>query len=341
MRKLSALCFLLLISSFAITAKADQTFSDSAVWLSSLTGSDFLTSDYSSLDSLGIADEVVGPLAQTWGNVDFIDSGNPQGGELGFPVVGREGADTIGIVFPPNVCTVLNVDPAAGVLEGFGFNYQVFDAATVAIFDENGIQLGAPFDLNVSTGPDLDFFGWTNCSGTVVSRIEVCGISPFNVFVGGEFSFNPVASDPTCQDQLQSVIDTLNVIRSSASADDQYWIDWAIADLTCAQDSVYWETEDRLSDYGTGFFELVFWATYDLECVADESLVLSSLDAIQELLGCVVENEIEFAQSNGSNSNLIAYAEFFEYYADAYSNAGLYLHAVILHFYAWLFANAA
>ena len=60
---------------------------------------------------------------------------------------------------------------------------------------------------------------------------------------------------------------------------------------------------------------------------------------IQDLLSCVVDAEIDFALQNPDvNSNLLEYAEFFENYADQFADAEFYLQAVLLHFYAWVFA---
>ena len=146
----------------------------------------------------------------------------------------------------------------------------------------------------------------------------------------------------TCQSQLQDVIDALVVKLDSASENDRYWIENAIYELECAQNPYFWETEDRLSDLGSVFFGHNFYATYFLQCVADQDLVEDCLIRVQDLLGCVVEAEVAFAiQNPDASTNLLAYAEEFEAYADAFADAELYLSAVLLHFYAWLFANNA
>ena len=303
--------------------------------------------DYSSLSSFeGLP--VVDPVPQSFGDISSIDSENAADADPNvddFVSAAVVGGVAIGMTFPRNKCLVFNVDSGAGDLEGFGFNYG-FDGVdgdfTVTIFDSsnNVVDTIAPTVASAVSGAD-PFVGWNNCNGADVARIELCSTASQNLVLGGSFSFNAPAADPTCQDMLQDLIDDLNDILPNASADDQFWIEWAITDLTSAQDPTFWDTEDRLSDYGTGFFSDVFWATYDLECVCDEVLVEGSLIGIQDLLGCVVDNEIEYALENNANQNLIAYAEFFESYAEAYSEAGMYLQAVILHFYAWLLANCS
>jgi len=194
------------------------------------------------------------------------------------------------------------------------------------------------------------FFGWTNTSGQEVVGVELKSldtepgeVEALGVYSIG-FSFGEVCdtTSSSCQDQLQDILDALTVKLDSASENDRFWIENAIYELECAQNPALWETEDRLSNHGCVFFGHNFYATYFLECVAEDDLVEDCLISIQDLLGCVVDAEIAYALMNpDANSNLVAYAEYFEDYADAFAEAEMYLNAVILHFYAWLFANNA
>ena len=344
MTRFSALCLFSLLTIFAGATSADQTFTDEAAFQSSLTGAQVQV-DYSALSGLGPIDEVVGPLSQPFGSLDFGASGfADSSGELPQVVPGfaPDLTTPIGLLFDGSNCVQFNIDASNGPLEGFGVfaagplgvDITVYDGATV---------VASLAGVGTNATPEDTFFGWTNCNGASVTSIEVCSSdsTPFNAVIGGTLSFSPVSNEePSCQAQLQSIIDGLMAL--SASEQDQYWIDYAISDLTCAQDSIYWADENLLSDHGTGFFGNVFWATYSLECVADGALVSESLIEIQDLLSCVVEAEIAFALENpDANNYLLEYAQYFEDYANQFADAEFYLQAVLLHFYAWLFAHFA
>ena len=343
MKKLTLIHFVLL-ALLTVPASADQTFQDEAAWQAALT-SDPSDQFDTSFDNVVIDDntlEVELPFAQPWGFIDSTSSGLATATGLG--VAGVEGFD--GLAFDSDVCVRLNIDTSLGPLEGFSLLLGSSASIDVLIFD--GDTLVDSFEGLAQADDDTpgiseEFFGWINCSNTNVTSIEICPTAqtPANVVFPMTFAFNAVAPEPSCQDLLQGVIDDLESILPLASSSDAYWIEAAIYDLTCAQDPTFWTDGNRLSDYGTGFFNKVFWATYALENVYDSQLVEGLLIDIQDLLGCVVDNEIEFAIQTGANDNLIEYANFFESFADAYSDAGLYLHAVLLHFYAWLFAANA
>lgn len=345
MKQITALCF---VTLFVVShAHANQeVFSDRAAYEAALTGT-VSVSDYSALNVLGDLEEVAGPVDQPWGSITF--SASPFGGTnsiIPFPVPARdvsgaapEDRETSGISFPADTCLSLNLDTANnGPFEGFAFERAAFGTTvTVTLFDSNDNQIGVP----IAIPTDQDFFGLI-CSGMDVSRIEYCGDADFaNFYVADSFSFNPISDEGelTSQEKLQETIDDLTALLSVASQDDQFWIESALFDLTCAQDPTFFATENRLSEFGTGFFNRVFWATYALECVSDGELVSGSLIQIQDLLSCVVDAEIDFALENpDANDCLLEYANFFEDYANQFADAEFYLQAVLLHFYAWVFA---
>ena len=259
-----------------------------------------------------------------------------------------------GVVFTP--------DPELGNIEGFCLEHTFSINACITIFDGDTVidtVLPPVFGvdpLDVGTGPVFDqeaetaVICWANTGGANVTRIEVTAFNavdaPFIdgtiLLTGSKFVFGDGSTEPTCQDQLQDLIDALNVKLDLATSYDRDWIELAIYELEWAQSPELWETSDRLSDLGTLFFGHNFHATYFLQCVSDQSLVDDCLVNIQDLLGCVVDAEIEFALENPDvRTNLLAYAEYFESFADAFADAELYLQAVLLHFYAWLFANNA
>ena len=323
-----------------------QVFTDEAEWEAALCGevvSDELnfgqvTNNFTELDQT---------LATAWGAFD-IASNDVGFGNAGFNF-DASGNDN-GLAIDPNFDAALIPNPALGEVEGFSFGYATSGATVcVTLEDATVVEVVVPV---VTGDPTVrEFVGWVNNTG-----LEVVGITakadeepsvdalPGLAFFEISLSFkNEVVPAPvTCQSQLQDVIDALVVKLDSASENDRYWIEYAIYELECAHNPYFWETEDRLSDLGSVFFGHNFYATYFLQCVADQDLVEDCLVRVQDLLGCVVEAEVAFAiQNPDASTNLLAYAEEFEAYADAFADAELYLSAVLLHFYAWLFANNA
>lgn len=270
--------------------------------------------------------------------------------EIGEPFTGNFGVNLDGdnLILVPDT-------PAALVFDGT----QNVEGVAVTYFGSEGqlcITLADGTTVVETIPPTTDpndftpqFFGWTNTTGQEVTAVSIkaTNTSPDDseaiALSSIGFSFGEICDTaPTCQDQLQDIIDNLFVKLDSASPSDQVWIEEAIYRLGCAQDPALWVSENRLSDYGTVFFGHNFYATYFLECVYDDDLVEDCLINIQGLLGCVVDAEIDYALENpDANSNLLAYAECFEEYAEAFADAELYLNAVLLHFYAWLFASNA
>lgn len=377
MRRNTSQISVALVACFAAFAFADGdtnlTFTDLAEFNSNLTGQTIAAdTSFALLPPLmgGLGNDffaVGGDTPQAFGSFNFVDGapfvGNPgifenRTGVVNFPPTDfSNGEPSVGILVYENPHFVINIDRSNGELEGFSFEYAGPSDSTAKLLDEDGntleeILLPASDPIAGFGGIPADF-GWLNCTGLEVATIQICvedGIedegSGSRIIRFNEFNFSFVDSfetpEPTCLDLIQGVIDELGVIRELASPTDQQFIDLAIYDLIAAQDPIFFDTPDLLSDYGTGFFDNVFWATYFLEYVYEDDLVEGSLIAIQDVLSCVVENEIEFALENPeASSNLIAYAEYFEAFADAYAEEGLYLQAVLLHFYAWLFSNFA
>ena len=252
--------------------------------------------------------------------------------------------------FEGATATTIDLDPASGDVEGFCFEYigaadfciTVFDGDTVVdtilapdllTADQQLPLFIDPIDPTVETA----VICWSSSSQANVTRVELKGAA---FLANAKLAFGDF--EPTCQDLLQDVIDALIVKRELANPYDQVWIDEAIFELELAQSPDLWATGNRLSDYGEIFFGHNFYATYYLQCVSDQYLVDDCLVGVQDLLGCVVDAEIEFAMENpDARSNLLYYAEYFEHFADAFADAEFYLEAVLLYFYAWLFANHA
>ncbi len=324
---------------------AQETFTDPAEWRDAICDATFVGGEF-------IRDEFAdGPFFDLAAN-QTLDWGSigTTGESIGlFPTpIGQAAPDVC--IFPLiDQDLIFTPDPAAGNVAGFCFQYT--GPALITIYDGSNVidtimSPPLPFD---STDPFL-MICWSNSNQANVTRIELTRGDPTTSpnalsICGAEFAFGDgcdADSDPTCQDRLQGIIDGLYGKLDSASGYDLDWIEAAIYELECAQDPVLWETENRLSDYGTLFFQKNFYATYYLECVSDNALVEDCLIGIQDLLGCVVDAEIDYALENPDvDTNLLAYAEYFEEYADAFADSEMYLNAVLLHFYAWLFANHA
>ena len=200
-----------------------------------------------------------------------------------------------------------------------------------------------PSGFSVDIGTTAEFSDFALIDGPLIgSDFVVQGVGPSDAVRSSQNTISVGSPEPTNREKLDNIILQLEDLLPTASINDQYWIEWAICDFVDAQNPDYFATEDRLSDQGTCFFSAVFWATYSLECVADDALVSDSLIAVDDMLACFVEAEIEFALENPDvNTNLLAYAEFFESFAEAFAEVELYIQAVLLHFYAWWFANNA
>ena len=322
-----------------------QVFTDEAEWEAALCGE--LFSDELEFgqpeDSFSVLDAT---LSTTWGALDVASSG--AGGF--FVGVNEPEVNDTAIFIDPMLDVALIPNPALGFVEGFSFGYAT-SGATFCVTLEDGTVVEEVIPVEAGDSDVREFIGWTNNTGLRVVGITVKiegdaddddGFVFFDVNLSFKDEVVPTPAPVTCQSQLQDVIDALVVKLDSASENDRYWIENAIYELECAQNPYFWETEDRLSDLGSVFFGHNFYATYFLQCVADQDLVEDCLIRVQDLLGCVVEAEVAFAiQNPDASTNLLAYAEEFEAYADAFADAELYLSAVLLHFYAWLFANNA
>lgn len=322
-----------------------DTFSDANSWIAATTGDNCIPSDYISgfpdapSDGDGFAALPGGAdavLTHSWGTQSFTPTGNPGTNTYGAEF---EAGVPTGVVADSESCLVLEPNLANGEITGFAFDLATTGPdLTISILDGATV-----IETYVVAQTNNAFFGWTNTAGASVTSIEICPSDNTAAYIisNTELCFVDSGAE-TCQDKLQQLIDALTADLSTADSQDQQWILCAIAELESAQDAQFWFSGDRLSDDGCGFFNRVFYATYYLECVCDESLVEDDLDAIQVLLGCVVDAEIEYALSHPDvQCNLVLYAEYFEYYADQFADAGCYLRAVILHFYAWLFASHA
>ena len=289
------------------------------------------------------------------GNILVLGNDLPSGGGGGFgPDVDFGDSFAVTGLFlgsDGSTATTIDLDPTSGDVEGFCFEYSGAVDFCITVFDGDTVvdtilapdllladgEFPSLFDLTDPTNTETAVICWSNSSQANVTRVELKGVL---VLTEAKFAFGDFA--PTCQDLLQDVIDALIVKRELANPYDQVWIDEAILELELAQSPGLWETGNLLSDYGKIFFGHNFYATYYLQCVSDQYLVADCLVGIQDLLGCVVDAEIDFALENPDvRSNLLDYAEYFESFADAFADAELYLEAVLLYFYAWLFANHA
>jgi len=344
MRRTSILNSIAGIFLFAVFAavpnlvSAQTTFTNEAEWLASLCG-EVVNEEFDfGQQNLGLLDVV---LTTAWGEFDYSAQGITNNSGIAIPQA--DGTVDLGL-FADSRPAELVIDPALGTVEGISFGYAAPGGATLIAELADGTlvtEMLPPTPANVT---EREFFGWFNTTGQDVVGATIQSNPEEVIFIYGiGFSFGELKDpSPSCQDQLQGIIDALRGKLASASAGDQVWIEEAIYELESAQDPQLWATEDRLSDFGCYFFGNNFYATYYLQCAYDQELVADCLVSIQDLLGCVVDAEIAFALENPDvDSNLLEYAEFFEEYADAFSDAEFYLQAVILHFYAWLFANNA
>ena len=361
---------------FTSVLSAQQTFDNQADWEAAICGSvvggdidfDSLVEESTSPFFPGTSISVFGPmLSQEWGTlsnpvgflnirdeVDLLPTGclavSQQITEA-FRELAETGElpDIILEDLPPQEVLTLTPDTTQGDVEGFCIEL-ITDDVAVNIFDGDTLV-----DTFTASGEAVTPDGflvpnagettcWLNTNQANVTRIELVRLGSIDI-CSASFSFKEdfvVDAEPSCQDQLQGVIDALRVKLDSAVGYDIDWIAAAIYELESAQDPLLWASEDLLSDLGTVFFQHNFYATFYLESVEDEALVQSCLIGIQDLLGCTVDAEVEYALENPDvNTNLLAYATFFESYADSFADYEMYLNAVILHFYAWVFASNA
>lgn len=360
MKKTILLLVAVLVSSVCANLHADQTFTDQATFESTVVCDNSIASDFSLFGTIDAGDPFDLPIVQPFGGFEFGDS----------PLFGEDETDPnspflvnndLGQAIFASVSNsiILTTDLSNGQIAGFGFEFEVvnftfgsftsdFTELTVNIIDTDGNVAETFVAIDIIDEPtteinsNLSFLGWQNCNNIDVARIEFFADDAVGFLLSnGSVCFNEiiVEEDPTAQSCIEDVIDAINAIIPMASAQDQTFLNEAVYQLMNSLDPSFWATEDRLSSHGTGFFSSVFNATYFLECTSDPAAVADIQNSLQDCLSLVVDNEIDFALENPYvNNNLLVYSDFFESYADAYSDAGLFLEAVLLHFYAWLFA---
>ena len=338
-RQLAAVTFLLAWASLCSTTHADE-FDNEADWLASLCPDSTVVAEPLDIEidpfSNGIA--IPNPHTTTFGGIEL--------NELDlisvFALRGIGGEAALGI---PSSGATLNFDGSLGMINGVSFCYIGNEwAIDITYLDGTTETVLCPETPNFDQNTPSIFHAWTNTSGVDVASIALRPTTENGAIflTGTDVAFCNADAPETCQSMLQDTIDALNAKLPLASASDQVWIAEAIYELECSQNPLFFQTENRLSDLGCYFFNHNFYATYFLECVAEDALVEDCLIGIQDVLGCVVDAEIEYALANpDANSNLILYSEYFEDYAEQFADAELYLEAVLLHFYAWLFASNA
>lgn len=346
MKKPLFLSLAILLFTTAGSLFADQTFTDEASFLEFTPTADIcLANDFTAFEGNDVVSNppIEEPIVQPAGTFSFFNGPDvfPPFGPTVVDATGDTDEDVFFIAVSGSTI-VFDFDTSIGQVAGFGFTYLSQVPIDFTIFDTDGNVVDS-FVLDESIPDEVDstegFFGWVNCDNVDVGRIEFA-TPGFNFINPSSFCFNEIVEEePTAQDCIEDVIASINDVFASASPQDQAFLTQAIYELEGSLDPTFWATEDRLSSYGTGFFDGVFVATYFLECVGEDALVEDILISIQDCLSLIVQNEIDFALDNPYvDNNLLAYSDFFESYADAYSDAGLYLEAVLLHFYAWLFA---
>ena len=347
MKKLLILFLATLLSATGGNLLAFQTFTDPAEFDAAINAETCLPVDLSEFSDIPTGESEIAPaeITQPFGTFTFGESGFLQG-TLPLPVIGSatnpDTGEFAGVVIVPGQFSLnANIDPANGLFAGFCLQYTSAFDTNINIFDADDNVIDTfVLDALPSTN-ETAFFCWINCDEIEVSRIEVTSDTDvIFAILDGNFCFDPIVEEePTARGCVEDVIDSIDAILAGASETDQAFLNAALYNLSCSLNPDFWATDDRLSNYGDGFFSNVFDAVYFLGCVSDPALVEDIQIAIQDCLSLVVDNEIAFALENPYvDNNLVYYSEFFGSYADAYADAGFYLEAVLLQFYAWLFA---
>lgn len=330
---------LILIAAIPSIANA-QVFDNEADWESAICGEVISEElDFGQTEFIGTPLDPT--LTTAWGLFDISETSTDVNNGLNL-------FEDRALLLDPDTPGTLIPDPALGFVDGFSLGY-ASTGGSFCVELEDGTIIEEIIPAITGDPAIREFIGWVNNTGmdvveVIVKLDEIPSVDspPGFILYGIDFSFKEPAVE-TCQSQLQDVIDALALkLDSDVSDQDRFFLENAIYELECAQNPYFWETEDRLSDLGGIFFRHNFYATYFLGCVSDQELVADCLIGIQDLLGCVVDAEIQFALENPDvNTNLLAYAQEFEDYADAFAEAEQYLSAVVLHFYGWLLANNA
>lgn len=322
------------------------TYNDGDSFGQAVSGDSCIPSDYLAgfpapdpIEDFVAFDDGSNTVEHSWGSQTFVATGQIPAGQIpdGAAAI-FDNATPLGVIAEASHSVVFVPDTSIGQVTGFCFDYAdtLQGGLAVTVFD--GIAEIDSFTLNASRG----FVGWTAGPNQNATRIEVRPSSGVEFYTVESVEFCFDAGVSSNQSKLQNIIDALSDDLPDARRRDRRWIRAALEELESAQDARFWTNGDRLSDEGCGFFNRIFYATYFLEGVRNADSVVDDLNAIQDLLGCIVDAEIEFALSHpGADTNLVQYAEYFADYADRFADAGCYLRAVILHFYAWLFASYA
>lgn len=309
-----------------------QTFDNEADWLASLCPGYVLAEEEYDIDvpDDSFGNPVDNPFQGAFGTftvVTSVNNGVSIGSDEGLAI------DTSDATLEP--------DGTLGLVNGLALCYSGGQISiTVTFADGTTEVVTAPATADITVP---GYFAWTNTSGQDVTSV-VMNSDGLSFILCTDFAFvdelcSGEEDAETCQDLLDGIIaDLVAAMPSGDDCDD--WKIWvAICKLTAAQDDSYWVDGDRLtSAKGCKFFRKAKKAIAYLECT-DTFDSSDSVAAINTLLSCVVDTEIQDAIDDGGNACWISLAEYYRDCADIYEAAGYNICAANLRKYAWYYAR--
>ena len=286
------------------------------------------------------------------GSITFEDpSGQPvsslvaNSNNLFFAVDGQA-TSLIGLIAESTVddtpsSSTIQVDTSLGQVAGVCFQFQGLIAdeslALLEIFDGDTL-------IDSFVVPFIDFpgtLGYVNTSGANITSVRFSVEGEDLVAVSDlDICFQEVAEEDTCQSLLADTVSGLQALLPTGDAYDDVAIESALANLTVMQDPVFFDDENRLSSYGLTFFLGAKYSTLFLKQV-DSVDVSDSLTAIQDILACVVDAEIQAAIDRGGDQDFIDFAMYLEGCAQYFENEGNLIEATAFRKLAWLYARVS
>lgn len=343
-----------LLAIFALTlallpqvGSAQDTFENEADWLASLCDDAAVVEEEFDVDvpDNSFGTPVENPFETAFGTLTGVAGAENNGLSIG----SDEGLaiDSTGFL--------LEFNDGQGEINGFGTVYTGEELAITINFADGSTEVvTAPgFDDFITPG----FFGWTNTSGQDVTSIELTPTSA-NFILGVDFAFveslcpeeeeeviaegeeeqTPVLS---CEDQLDVIITDLIDALPSGNESDDWKIYVAAYKLSILQHPAIWIDNDRLTtDYGCFFFAKAKTAIAFLEATSSFDST-ESVAAINTLLRCVVDVEIQDAIDEGGDPVWIAAADYYRECADYLEDAGENTFAAYLRKLAWYYARCS
>ena len=230
----------------------------------------------------------------------------------------------------------------------FGIDHIGFPGSSAEFFDAGGSSVGV-LDLstpandtpNTLDDDDFSFSGWIAPEGVTFSSIK---ITFGNAADGGQrggvldnLSTGLCVTQDTCFDLITDVKLAVGDLLANSTGQEAYKLQGAYNCLCAIQDPVFWESDNRLTQYGSTFFVGAAYTVAWLEWSDNPEvapIIVDFLDALE----CIVDSEIAYAIANGGNDCYIDVAEAYLDVAEYFEECDRPIISVLAFRLSWLYA---